>query len=518
MGNNSLFLFPTIGCLIVFFICVYPRFKKPYYGVDTWRILLITDYLRKYKKFPKFLSEQYIIQGPFDHPVTLSLILSLFSKETVLKYQFIVSPIIEAFHAVLLFIFTYYITGDVHVAFIAQIIYGLTGMVVIESSQLSSRSFGTLNFTMALLPLLLYQATHNIPYLIVGISFLAVLCYSHRMSIQVVLLFSLLVICYSFDFLYLCSLCTAMIVALAYKGYYWNILKGQIILIRLWWKHIDKRYAHQVRGVAKSIGKHTDFVRKIESIFTKIPVFPLLLPNPWFVFVIFGCMVVFIDNKYFLPIETVINNVVPKYIFTLMAEWAIGVFLLAIMTATIKKLRFIGSGERYLEYCVFPTAFLASIIIFAIYHGLNKKYTILFEAIMVFFVIFACILPIVYTQYHTIIKDTNRSVTTALFKVFDFINALTDAEVRIACIPHQLADSVLYFTKAKVLLTDSNTGNKEILALWWPEIKKPIEEVLKKYAIDYLLLNKNYVTVEELNLSSCTKVFEADQYLFMKLS
>lgn len=499
--------------VFTFFVCSWPRFLKPYFGVDTWRILLITDYLREKKSFPKYLSSQYIVKGLFDHPVILSWILSFFPKEFVKKYQWAVSPLFESLHSLLAFFLTYFLTKNPYFAFVAQLIYSLTPMVALESSQLSTRSIGSFWFSLSFIPTILYLNTNNPIFLLLSIAMFIGLFYCHRMSTQV---FFLVFIVFSFfykTFIFYGIFFSSMALAIVcFKGYYYRILNGHLMLLRQWHKFIDIRYAHQIRGVQrKTTWQNMDFVKKIESLFVQIPVLSLLSPNPWMILVFF--VLVFTSKYNYASILSLLPLGHTEAIVQSLFLWTLSTFLFAVLTNVIKPLRFMGSGERYIEYGALPNAIICAL---CIQHFLNIKYT---NFIWYYFVVSCTIIfiVIIFFQWKVVIKDTNRSITPALKKIFDFINSYKK-EVRIGCIPHQLADSVLYFTKAKVMLTDSNHNGKEMFLYWNPIIKTPIEETLKRYNLNTLLVNTSYVTIDELKLKNFKTVFQFENYFVLEVS
>lgn len=478
----------------VFLLSVWPRYFNRYFGVDTWRILKIADYLRNNKKYPTYLSEQYIVQGKFDHPIMLSAFLALFSKKVVDKYQFLVSPIIESLHCFTLFLYVYLLTNNITTALIAQLFYTLTPMVLMESSQLSTRSVGSFIFTLTWIALMQFSFYGGWLYFFIAEFMVVFLTLTHRMSMQVLVLLSIFFLAITASYWYfLLSVLGIGISWFCFGNKYKSILKGHIKLLRLWYMHIDKRYAHQIRGVPGKNEKikQTDFVRRIERMFVNIPGFSLLAPNIWMIIV----FLVLLLPEY----KTVFVG-----LFSHIWIWAASLFALALATSLIKRLRFMGSGERYIEYSAFPVAMVAAIGLSAF--SSNPPFDLSRNLIIVLIGVVAvlgALLPALVMQINVILKDKNRSITPELRKIIDYLKAEEDkSEIRLACIPHQLADGVLYFTnRVKLYLTDSNEHIEEMFKKWWPLIKQPIAKTLEERQITHLLINENYISLEEITLS-----------------
>lgn len=477
----------------VFLLAVWPRYFNRYFGVDTWRILKITDYLRIHKKYPVYLSEQYILQGKFDHPITLSAFLALFPKKWIDKYQWVISPMIEAIHCFVLFLYVYWLTKNVNIALTAQLFYTLTAMVIMESSQLSTRSIGSLFFTLTWLPLMHFIYQGGWLFFLLSLFMVVILTFTHRMSTQVLILLSLLMfIATASPWYLLISILGIGLSWFCFGDKYKRILRGHLTILKYWIKHIDIRYAHQIRGIPQKVPnlKQTDFVRRAEQIFLKLPVISMVGPNIWMSFL------------FFIPFLTIYSEIRGNILFTIYL-WAILLFVLAVATSTIKFLRFMGSGDRYMEYSAFPVAVIASIFFHKIiaYPPFNVSSKAILMVVIITGVLGA-IIPIIFMQVKVILRDENRSITRDLWNIIDFLKSIEDRmEIRLACIPHQLADGILYFTdKVKLYLSDSNEHINEMFEKWWPLIKKPLSKTLKDRQITHLLINLNYVNLDELEI------------------
>ncbi len=495
-----IFITGLIIPILSFILQIRPRLYNRYFGVDTWRHLMLADYIRQHKRLPDVIKDKYLVEGPYDYPPTLLVILSLFPKKFLEKYQWLISPIFDFIHNLLLFVLVYLLTKNLFMALVAQIVYSLTPIVVLENSNLNTRSLGALILTLAFFPLLLYSIYGNPILLVVAVLFSILLFFSHRFSTQVLFFLSICFTLYEQNILYFGIFLLSGVGALVLsKGYYLRILRGHILLLKLWFKNIERRFAHQVRGVEKAGG--SDFITRSYRLSCKMSPVTIMASNPWIIFI---PLALILKDRFYPGISQVL--------FSKLVIWSIVTFLLAIATTWIKSLRFLGEGQRYLESGAFPTALISAFFISKFllvkYHPLGILIPLLFAG--------GLLGGILYIQKKAIIEDTNRTITPALWKVIEFLRQRKEG-VRIACLPHALADAIMYFTPSKTLLTDNSTGNWKLLD-FWPTLQKPFPEIAKKYHLNYLLVNENYVKISELKLPSSHVALRIENLYLLKLS
>lgn len=468
---------------------------------------MLADYIRQYKKLPDVIKDRYIVEGPYDYPPILLVVLSFFPKRFLEEFQWLISPIFDLFHNLLLFATVYLVTENVVIAVVAQLIYALTPIVVLENSNLSTRSLGSLTLTLAFLPLLLYTVHENPLFLLVAIFFNILLFFTHRFSTQALLFTSVFFTFYELNPLYLGVFALSVICATLFSGgFYLRILRGHFLLLKLWFKNMDRRFAHQIRGVDKEIVQNPDFITRVYCLFWKVPIGAIIGSNPWVLFVW-----LFLLGSVRLPLNW-FGAETSARLFSKLATWAIVAFVLAVATTWLKPLRFLGEGQRYLEAGAFPTAIIAGLVIcrfvWARHHPLWIAFSLVFAG--------GCLAGILYIQKKAIIEDTNRTITPALWEVIKFLRWKKE-EIRIACIPHTLADAIMYFTNSRVLCTDNSVGNWKLLD-FFPVIKRAPSEIVKKYDLNYLLVNENYVKIDELKLPSAHVAFHTENLYLLKPS
>lgn len=455
------------------------------------------------------MPEHYLINRPSDYPPLFRYLLALIPKESLEKYQWIVSPFFDFIHNLFLFFVVYFFTHNICVAVFSQIVYMLSPIVVMENSNLTTRSFASLLFSLSFFSLISYTTFGNFFFLIVSVILICILLLSHRMSIQalffVVLVFSL----YERTFIYVIVFISSILLALITSGgFYLKILKGHMAMIKFWFIHIDNRYAHQIRGHIRKKEKNPDAVFKIYQFVQKVPFMAVGAANPFILFVL-----TFLILRKFSGISFGTYGI-PEVLFSKLFLWAVSLFVVGLVVRQVKKLGCIGEGERYLEYSAFPIAIITAVFLL---NAINSQYAIVFMSIFLVVAVMGCLLPSLFIQEQVIVRDKKRSVTGELKEMFDYINNL-EGKVHLITIPLYLADAATYFTHARLLTTDNSLAHITDYGDFFPVLKKPLEDIFKKYNISYLLINEEYVKLSELDLAEKNIVKKKEPYYLLKVN
>ena len=501
------YIFGAFVAFIGLLIQVRPRLSNRYFGIDTWRHLTVADYIRQNKKYPKLMPEHYLIDKPSDYPPLFRFLLALFPKELLEKYQWIASPIFDLIHNLFIFSVVYYFTNNIFISILAQVTYMLSPIVIMENSNLTTRSFASLLFSGCFFSLICYSVFGNIFCLIASIIFLTILLLSHRMSIQAMVFILVFFSIIELNFIYVAVLLASVILAILFsKGFYLKVLKGHLAMIRFWFIHIDNRYAHQIRGVSKK-EKNPDAVFRIYQIVQNIPFIAVCAANPFMVFV-FAYVYLNLFKSY-----NINTFGIPEDIFSKFVVWSILLFVIGVIVRQVKKLGCIGEGERYLEYSAFPVAIIIAVFLT---NGLISGQHNVFLVFYLIVAIFGALLPTLFIQQQVIVKDSKRSVNKEIREIFGYINAL-EGKVNVMTMPLYLADAATYFTSARLLTTDNSIAHVVDYSDFWPVLKVPLVDIFKRYDINYILINTQYVQISELNLPSNQIVKESGFYCLIKV-
>lgn len=499
----SIYLYGLLVPALSFILQIWPRIKNRYFGVDTWRHLMYANYVRKHKRFPKEIDDKYVVTGPYGYPPVIIKILSFFSKSFNEKYQFIFSPIFDCLHNYLVFIAALLITKDLITAIFAQIIASLTPLVVIEASNLNTRVISYLIFTLSFFPLILFSVNPSVVWLIIAFVGLVLLFYTHRFAIQAYLFCVLGLSIAERNPFYVGFVAAAFIMVYLSGGeFYKSILNEHLALLNFWRKNIDYRFAHQIRGNLKP-KQIDDFIFKIYNLSFKNPYVYILGNNPWLGIYLLGLLLPLFTNLF--PGIIASSSIMVK-----LNIWVLALLASSILVLSVKGLRFLGEGNRYLEYDVLPV----SVVLGAYFSSLLEQFgTIFLLAFAVYCIVM--LLAIIFLQKKTIIGDRGRTIGDELWEIIQYLNTHGGSKVRIAVFPISLGDAIMYFTKGRVLTSDSIFG--QIKLGIFPIVNEPFVNIIKKYNLNYVLIDQKYVRPEELKLRKNNIIININDFTLFKI-
>lgn len=493
MNVLLLFLLSLPLAIFAFLFEVYPRFKNRLFGVDVWTHLLYLKEYHRQKGIPKRIEGGFLVPGSYDYPPIFISILSKFPLLLVEKYEFFFSPFFDALHIILIFFIPYALTGSIFIAFLTQIFYILTPIIILENSSATPRSLGYTFFTIVFTSLILFQEKEFI-FLALAILFGSLIFLSHRFTTQGFLFFSFFFVFLHKDIVYIFSFLMSFLLAIVLsKGFYLRVLQGHIGNLLFWKDNIAYRFAHQVKGNYRK-SETKDFIFKLYNQFLKFPPFTLSITNPWTLPVLY----MFFSSSSLDPI------------FGDMLWWVVFAYALALFTLWVPGLRFLGEGQRYLELAAFPAAFLSAVLLLQV---LENKYGLVVVALYVILGIAAFITTLII-QRRGIINDTLRSVTLSLEKMFAYLRSLKE-KPKLFCIPHQITTSTIYHTGCKVFVNASYSSIHKISDIY-PYIKKPIREIMKKHDLEMILLNEDYAKANDLKMGKYKVVKKVDNFVLFK--
>jgi hypothetical protein len=481
-----------------FILQVWPRLINRYFGIDTWRFALLAQYIRDNKKLPESLPHKYIVPGSVDNPPLLPWLCSLVPKDWLDRNQGLISPAFDVLGSLTVYFMGLAASGQGAGGHYAQMAYLLTPVVPLEASNLSLRTLGSLIFTWAMLMVQAYVIHPSWWTFLVGMAGVVLLSMTHRMAMQVFFFTLFWMAMVTRDVNHLLVFAAGVLAAtFATKGLYLRYLRGHMLMISFWMYNIKNRLAHQVRGNPTATRKHTDFVRRIEQLIWKVPVAPFLAVNPWILYS-------------FCAVFSVLPQATDPWMRTYVL-WSVTLFFLGILF-NVPLLRFLGEGQRYLEFGTSAAAAVAGTMIlrFQSEPGVGTVARHLPCAIGL-----GCLGLILFFQIKLVVKNPDKSITPALRELIAYLNA-RPRPVRLACLPHGLADAVTYFLdNGQVLLSDNSVGVWE-LGDWFPLITKPLTGIAEKYGLNAFLVSTNFVKPEELDLPGYVVTFRRDNLILFE--
>jgi len=477
--------------IISFGLQVWPRLSNRYFGIDIWRHLTVAGHYREQRRGQAKPFNRYLIDLPSDYPPGLRVLLSFIPTSFLHRIQWLVAPIIDSVHNILLFVLAVAITGNIGAGLVAQAAYMLAPLVVMENSSLSTRPLASLLFTATMAANLAFHSSNVWAWIILSIPAAALLFLTHRMALQALFVTSIALSIILFNPYYVLVFVGGWTLALLVsRGAYWHVFRGHMAMLWWWRANIHNRYAHQIRGVPKASEQSGDAVFKIYQIVRRLPLLAVLAANPFISFaIVVTCSLAFNMGL----IKTVIFETELNFLLI----WALSLFVVGIAIRQLHAIEWLGEGERYGEYGAFPTAIITGVLITETTDELK------WVGLGVFFVVAlgAGLIPSVALQRRVIVGDSSRSLTPDLQTIMDALNN-RQTEARLMTIPLSLADFALYFSSAKVLSTDSSFGHLQHYSDFFPVLRVPINVIFRRFDINLLLINESYVSLDELGLGS----------------
>ena len=466
-----------------------PRIGNRHFGVDTWRHLAIAEHYRRRRRGEAAEFDQYILPEPSDYPPLLRGLLSLFPKQAVDRWQWVISPLFDAAHSVLLFAVAYSLSGNLSASLAAQGAYALAPLIVMENSSLSTRSMAALLFSSLMVPHLAYHASGSWIWLPVSVAVSTVLFLTHRMALQALAAVTVALSLWFLTPYYLASFAAAWLAALVVsRGFYWRVFTGHLAMLWWWRGNIHNRYAHQIRGLSPRAGQSGDPVFRIYEFVRRMPFIAVLAANA---FVVFPVLVA-IDRGFG---SDFVRSLAWDRELAFMLVWTLALLATGVLIRQVRAVEWLGEGERYGEYAAFPTALALTAVVTGMRPDLAWAAWTLFAVVA----LVGGLAPSLYLQQNVVARDTSRSLTPALREVLAAIDRL-EPRARLMTFPLFLADFALYFTRARVLSTDSSLGHLHHYDDIWPVLQRPLPEILGRYDVDHVLVNESYVGLDELGL------------------
>lgn len=490
----SLILISLVIPIFAFVFESYPRFINRKFGVDIWTHLLYLKEYHRQKGIPKRIRNGFLVQGEYDYPPIFITILSKFPLRWTEKYEFLFSPFFDSLLILLIFHISLLLSGNFFLSLAVQTIYVLTPIIVLENSSATPRSLGYGFFTILFMSLFQFSISQNFVFLLTAIFFGSLIFLSHRFTTQGFLFFSIFFTIFEKNFIYFGAFLISFFLAIVLsRGFYLKVLRGHFGNLKFWKDNIKYRFSHQVRGTYKE-HKTEDFIFRIYNQFLKFPPFVLQITNPWIIFVFYILL-------FKMPGEELLSK---------MVWWVVVSYILAVSTIWIPKLRFLGEGQRYLELSAFPAAFLSASLLFKFldtpYKGLALSFYLLIGILS--------FITIIVIQRKGIIKDRYRTLTPQLEEMFMYLRNMK-TKPRLLCIPHQITTNTIYHTGCPVFVNADYARINKISEVY-PYIKRPIREIMKKYNLNHILLNKDYATITDLKIKSYKIVKKIDNFVLIK--
>src|SRR5712691_8660705 len=123
-------------------------------GVDTWYYLASAEAIRTQKRLPIRLPQYLLHDKSESYSAVFPLFLALLPPDWLRAYFWLLSPVIDAVHLLLLYLLAFRLTDSVLAAATAGLIYAVTPQLISETRNLNGRAFASLLQTICMITLL----------------------------------------------------------------------------------------------------------------------------------------------------------------------------------------------------------------------------------------------------------------------------------------------------------------------------------------------------------------------------
>jgi hypothetical protein len=467
------------------YIRIRPRLYQKNFGIDSWYFLLCADIFRRTKKVPIKLPYYILDINEQWYPPIFPIILALIPQRFLKKYQWIISPLIDTIQMNLLFFIVFFLTKSIGAAFVGTLFYATSPILATQNSNLNSRGLGSLFLSCTILGLCGLTITATPIFLLYTLLFGALVLYTHKLATQqlffLMIGFSIFYLNPNFFFILVSIILIATILS---GGFYFKILKGHIEILKFWKKNLPFLWAHQIY--------QSPLYREKNKAITKRGCRGIVASQKWFnlakaqFIILFGAIAFY--------------SLVNRQNFTSVSKFFLNWYLINFLTVGIinyfPPVKFLGEGQRYFMYGIFPASFLLSQLIFL--SGLNM---------IIGGILFVIIILMNILLIHKIHTDQEKNILaiidTNLNQVLDYINRLPKDNIMSFPVSH--CDHIAFFCRKKTLWGGHSCGYDK-LQPFFPILLEPIEHFIRTYNVSYCLFNKFYIDLDDLHLSLNYKI------------
>src|SRR6266851_2047565 len=466
-------------------------------GVDTWYYLASAQALRSQKRIPIALPQYLLHDKTESYPVVFPLFLALLPQDWLRRNHWLVSPLIDAAHLLLLYLLGFRLTDSVLAAGIAGLIYAVTPQLVSETRNLNGRAFASLLQTLAMLALLrsdipsdgptslLLNQSDLAPTIVAAV--LIALLYNTHTSTTIAFIVSaatLTLVTGDPRFIALAVVGLPLAIVLS-GGYYLRVIQNHLYAARFWMRNVGFTRAHQVNDSpilgpthgASQAGLYAPTWRSRLALVVRV-----LGENPF--------------------ILAMLATPIPENVWAFhMYWWAVAILIWSVLTTFGGPLRILGPGFHYMKASVFPSAYTLAVTVNMREGGLTGFDVMLLISFLASFGALA---------YFFRVMDMRQTEQTAqtppdLARATEYLREQPEGSVLV--LPNMFADFVMY-NSGKPVAWGGHRGNLARLEEFFPVIRQPLSYFFERYRVVYVVLDQHYTTLDRLQIGDATELLE----------
>lgn len=472
-------------------------------GVDTWYYLASADALRRSWRLPIRLP-QYLLQDRTEsYAPGFVVFLALLPRRLVGTAFWLISPLVDALHVLLLYAFLYLLTNSVVTAAVGGLIYALVPQLIAETRSLNPRALGVLLLSLSMYLVLRFTVPPEEaealrlgaePWVVAIAAVIAiaglVLTQSPTGAVSLVVATTALTAAYG-DVRYIAFAGVGFVAAyILTGGFYARVIANHLNAVRFWRRNLRSRGAEPImdspiygdRGGAVPEGVRERRPTRWQS--TRWQLVRLVGENP------------FVIPMILTPPPAA------EWWGGRMYWWAIAVYAWALATTVVPPLRIFGPGYMYLKAAVFPTAVTLALGVGPRTLGFPYGSLVLAAGAMS---VAAIVFFLVYTRSRQ--SERTSSVPPQLERVTSRLRAAPLDGVLV--LPFMYADYVCY-NAGKRTLWGGHSGDLTRFEAIFPVVRSPFDQLIREYNLHYVLLDLSYVTPERIRLDGVLDEMQRD--------
>jgi hypothetical protein len=456
-------------------------------GVDTWYYLAFAEALRLKKRLPVSLPQYLLGDRTESYPIVFPLFLASLSPRWLRAYFWLLSPIIDAVHLLLLYLLAFRLTDSVLAAGTAGLIYAVTPQLISETRNLNGRAFASLLNTVAMLvllrsiipgegPLSNLLGTADSGLFIVAVVLVGILYNTHT-STTIAFLVSVatLTVVFSEPRFLLAGLAGLPVAIVLSGGYYLRVLNNHVHAARFWIRNVQYTRAHQIDD-SPVFGAHDRTGRASSGLYrSRLSLLGRVLG----------------ENPFILPmlVTPIPQNIWAEHMYW----WAVAILGWSMLTTFGGPLRILGPGFHYMKVSVFPSAYALAVTV-NIQEG-----AVSVVGLASLIALVASFAALAYFYRLMARRETEHTARTPpdLAEAAAHLRSLPGQRVLI--LPSMYADFVAY-NAGKAVVWGGHSGDLRRFEEFYPVLRKPLDYFVEQYRVNYLVLDHAYVTPERLGL------------------
>jgi hypothetical protein len=458
---------------------------------DTCQFLRAARKIRRERRFPGVLEYNLmdaIEKVEWDYPPLLILILSLFPPAAVERHLRAFSVINDLACMAALGATAWLVSGSIETGLLTMTLYSFTPSVVVQRMMLTARFLSIALLTVSMGLVIYYIGGGGVWAAAAGVITGALLLLSNALAIQAwaLVIVSLAIfsparwvwLAYSAASLALCYLAAGRIA--------WRVHRGLIVKLM-----VLKRYRmddirisrfhllEKIRGAPQDQAKTTS--RDLRIIVKSVSLIDY--PFVW----------VLLLSPLFDPHWSETGD---------LGVWFLVMLLCHLLIDTIPALRFIGPANRYLSYSFLPAGLMISRLV------AGADWSAPAAALLGLALLVGVAVAV---RRLLLLEKANDLDVSELRDLGQYLSRI--AEDRFLVLPMPFSDALGYFSEKKFLhgWASRAWGVGPRYGIY-PVIERPLDEIIREFDLEAIIIRKGYVRFEELQVSNAYKIAERGSF------